>query len=574
MLSPNSKLAPDEKGWLLTVEPTVVRFGSGEGGASKIVPTNEVVSDTLTVRNTTSRALTVQVLYPVRSPKLRMVVEPQSFRLGGGKEASVTVRARFLCTTKVKVPIFLSVEGVAEHIAVKCKAETELSVALDFDEFELYQKVGEGSFGAVYEGMWRKQRVAIKLLKYAQDADVADIDEFRSEIAVLAKLRHQNIVRFTGACFFPKRMALVTEYCSLGSLHRVMQTHSLPWALTARMLADIAAGVAFLHESGIVHRDLKTDNVLVFSLSEGEAVLAKLTDFGTAVDAVVMVGGAKDRNHSSLVGTPIYMAPELLLRNAKPSEETDVYAFGIMMYELAAELEPFADIPYMFDLAPAVTSGRRPTWPDTVTKTAPQGYIALTESCWHQQAAQRPTIGSVLTSLDPILDALGVEVRSGTSSASSPLPLDDNGLPSASSGDVEMIEIPRATVASGAGSASESSTGSSATSGSSIFSINARAGSLVDGGAKVLKLQVQRAPKEMRGSARVRIPTDGKHGDDVDAAATSPPPSRTVTLPSRQASKSKRKKRLSMDPGDIRDRGTLKEPPALGPPVVEQSDER
>jgi serine/threonine protein kinase len=581
MLPPSSRLAVKED-WLLSVEPQSIRFGTGEKGASKIVPTNEVVFDTLTVRNTTTRSVTVEVLYPVRSPKLRLVVEPRSFRLGGGKDATITVRARFLCTTKVKVPIFLSVDGVDEHIAVNCKAETELSVALDFDEFELYQKVGEGSFGAVYEGMWRKQRVAIKLLKYAQEAGAVDLDEFRSEIAVLAKLRHQNIVRFTGACFFPKRMALVTEFSTFGSLHRVMRSHSLPWALTVRMLGDIAAGVAFLHESGIVHRDLKTDNVLVFSLSESETVLAKLTDFGTAVDAVVMVGGAKGKNQSSLVGTPIYMAPELLLRSAKPSEETDVYAFGIMMYELAAELEPFADIPYMFDLAPAVTSGRRPTWPDMVTETAPTGYVALTESCWHQEPSQRPNITSVLASIDAILDDLGVEVRNNSTLSTSRLELGEDGLPSESTtttageGDVEMTEIPRATIVSGAGSGSSSSSFTStvnhrgeSSGSSSIFSINARAGSVVDGGAKVLKLQVQRAPKEMRGSARRRMTEKEEADAGVESVSLSPPPSRSVTMPSKQSSVSKRKKRLSMDPGDIRDRGTLRDVPAIQEPVPE-----
>ena len=85
----------------------------------------------------------------------------------------------------------------------------------------------------------------------------------------------------------------------------------------------------------------------------------------------------------------------------------------------------------------------------------------------------------------------------------------------------------------------------------------------------MLKLQVQRAPKEMRGSARRRMTEKEEADAGVESVSLSPPPSRSVTMPSKQSSVSKRKKRLSMDPGDIRDRGTLRDVPAIQEPVPE-----
>jgi tRNA A-37 threonylcarbamoyl transferase component Bud32 len=106
--------------------------------------------------------------------------------------------------------------------------------------------------------------------------------DLRAEAKLFTQLLHRNIVQFRGAVFRESQCCLVTELAPHGSLKAVLTRFSLPWDLVIKLCVDMASGVQFLHTSGIIHRDIKSDNVLVFSLSPRESVCAKLTDFGSA----------------------------------------------------------------------------------------------------------------------------------------------------------------------------------------------------------------------------------------------------------------------------------------------------
>ena len=107
--------------------------------------------------------------------------------------------------------------------------------------------------------------------------------EFEKEVDTLDKFRCDEIVHFYGACFIPNHVMMVTEYAPCGSLADAIKKRPEPEeTIKAKLMLDAAKGLAYLHENGILHRDIKPDNVLVFSLDEILTVNGKLTDFGSS----------------------------------------------------------------------------------------------------------------------------------------------------------------------------------------------------------------------------------------------------------------------------------------------------
>jgi len=389
----------------------------------KLLPVDRVSEASFVVRNEDSSSQHVEIYLPERSPKFRMAVEPSSFKLAGGAQQVVVVRLRPMCTTRLRTELFVGTEATQRFANVVIRGESDLSTSIDFDEIRLLSRIGQGSFGVVFRAAWRGQDVAVKML-VQQEHNEVELKDFRREVALLGKLRHAAIIEFRGACLFPMRLSLMTEYARYGSLKAVYRQYSLPWNLSTKMIADCASGLSFLHESGIIHRDIKAANVLVMSMSANAEICVKLADFGSARNALYNPNG--DKKASSAVGTPLYMAPELLQRNkataddmpreirsqfvprSNPSPASDVYSLGVLMYELGVEDEPFTECPFAWDVTEKVLAGGRPTLSDDVLQNAPAGYFELAASMWAQQPSDRPSTLAVMESLSLLLGDLGV----------------------------------------------------------------------------------------------------------------------------------------------------------------------
>lgn len=214
------------------------------------------------------------------------------------------------------------------------------------DRFLILDKLGKGGMGSVYRArqLTVGREVALKVLNPDLAEDVEAAGRFVREAKVASRLRHPNtIVVFDfGSC--AEGLYIVMELLEGESLYqRLRRDKSIPVRETARIGAAIARSLDEAHSLGIVHRDLKPGNIMM-SAVHGGGEIVKVLDFGVARFFLEQSSRAKDgmfeTNKPMMVGTLQYMAPEQI-RGAPTDARTDVYALGIMLYELACGRRPF-----------------------------------------------------------------------------------------------------------------------------------------------------------------------------------------------------------------------------------------
>uniref|UniRef100_A0A0E0I1Q4 Cysteine-rich receptor-like protein kinase 25 n=1 Tax=Oryza nivara TaxID=4536 RepID=A0A0E0I1Q4_ORYNI len=198
------------------------------------------------------------------------------------------------------------------------------------DGFAMHNRLGEGGFGVVYKGILLEgQEIAVKRLS---EASKQGIEELKTELLLVAKLNHKNLVRLVGVCLESDEKILVYEYMPNRSLDTILfdtvKNKELDWSKRFKIIDGIARGLQYLHEDSqmkIVHRDLKASNVLLDS-----AYNPKISDFGLAK----IFGG--DQSHIvtyCIAGTYGYMSPEYAM-HGKYSIKSDVFSFGVLVLEI------------------------------------------------------------------------------------------------------------------------------------------------------------------------------------------------------------------------------------------------
>jgi eukaryotic-like serine/threonine-protein kinase len=217
---------------------------------------------------------------------------------------------------------------------------------LSVNGYVLGDQLGSGAMGAVYLGHRESDGlpVAIKIIHPEHAFNPRHVARFLSEARLIARIDHEHVVKLH-ACTeaAPGRCALVMELVEGESLRSVLHRRGLlPFADAARIAAKVALGVAAAHAEGIVHRDLKPDNVMLDAGDDdGGGGLVKVLDFGVAK---LVSEGAQSRLTltGTLIGTPDYMAPEMIASPKEVGPPADVYALGCMLFEMCTGMRPFA----------------------------------------------------------------------------------------------------------------------------------------------------------------------------------------------------------------------------------------
>jgi serine/threonine-protein kinase len=200
--------------------------------------------------------------------------------------------------------------------------------------FELLDKLGEGGMGVVYRARYvvDNRHVAVKLLP----PDVANetiLSRFERELEILKTLRHPNIVRCFGGVCEGNQHFYAMELVEGGTLDRLLEERGrFPWEMVVPFALQMASGLAYAHERGVVHRDVKPGN---FLLTTGGKL--KLSDFGLAT----VVAATKITAAGKTMGTFPYMAPEQIRGRPPVSPQTDLYALGCVLFEMLTGRTPF-----------------------------------------------------------------------------------------------------------------------------------------------------------------------------------------------------------------------------------------
>ncbi len=213
------------------------------------------------------------------------------------------------------------------------------------DTYLVEDKLGAGAMGTVYRGrhVRLERKVAIKVMHEHLTGERVLRERFRREGLLAAKLSHINVVSVEDVGEMPDgKPVIVMEYAAGTSLAEVMRAGALPVPRMVSLLKQILRGLDHAHGVGLVHRDLKPDNVIL-TVGDGGDEVARIVDFGVAILRAPdeTVDGAGRLTASGMyVGTPLYMAPEQA-RAERVDHRADLYALGVIMYEMIAGVTPF-----------------------------------------------------------------------------------------------------------------------------------------------------------------------------------------------------------------------------------------
>jgi serine/threonine protein kinase len=266
-------------------------------------------------------------------------------------------------------------------MAVSGETRRELEPGDTLGGYRLEESLGEGGMGLVFRALRAEdgREVALKVLKIELAGDLVFQHRFRQEARAAAEVHDSHLVPIIEAAEADGRHYLAVDYVPGGSLgDRISESTTLGIAELVRVVSEVAAGLDALHGAGIVHRDIKPQNILF--AGDGTAML---TDFGLAKGPAYTVL----TKPGQVMGTLDYLAPELI-RGEPASQLTDVYALGCVAFECVTGKAPFAD-KGLFEVGLAHLEERPPD-PSAARPELLPGFATALLSALEKDPAQRP----------------------------------------------------------------------------------------------------------------------------------------------------------------------------------------
>jgi predicted Ser/Thr protein kinase len=266
----------------------------------------------------------------------------------------------------------------------KTNSEITRKHQISFSSLEVEKEIGKGSYGKVSLGKWNGALVALKFCKEKEG-----FDSFLKEAALMTELPpHPNVVQMYGVSIDGPQPILVLEYCARGSLDKLLSEKARHLSENDKLdfVKGIARGMFHLHYHNIVHRDLAARNILL-----NEANVPKISDFGMSR----IIKKDEEGETKNDIGPIRWMSPEAIGKR-KYSQKSDVWSFGIVVWEIVSQGELFIDMD-LFDIGVQIRDkGLTPKIPED----CPPLLREIMELCWRQQPEERPTFHEICKVLD------------------------------------------------------------------------------------------------------------------------------------------------------------------------------
>ncbi|GER40511.1 protein kinase family protein [Striga asiatica] len=262
---------------------------------------------------------------------------------------------------------------------------------IQWDDIQLKEEIGRGSFAAVYRGVWSRSDVAVKVYGGGQYTEKTLVI-YKKEIDAMRRLRHPNVLLFMGAVCTGEKLAIVTEYLRRGSLFKTLHKNnqSLDTRRRLKMAVDVARGMNYLHHRNppILHGDLKSSNLLV-----DKSWTVKVGDFGLS-----KLKRATFLTSKSGRGTPPWMAPEVL-QNEPSTEKSDVFSFGVILWELMTERIPWGDLNSLQVKGVVGFMDRRLDLPENIDPRV----RSIISQCWQSDPDNRPSFEDIISKITDLV---------------------------------------------------------------------------------------------------------------------------------------------------------------------------
>jgi serine/threonine-protein kinase len=282
-------------------------------------------------------------------------------------------------------------------------------VGMQLGEYVVKQRIGVGGMGIVYQGeqpLIGKQ-VAIKILRPEVCDHPVHMERLLAEARAVNAIRHRGIIDIFSFGKTPDgRQYFIMEYLQGSALdHAIGEKGGLPVLESIRIADEILDALAAAHEAGVIHRDLKPNNIFLVRQPGGGSYV-KVLDFGLAKQTSATKGGAPQTQAGLVVGTPEYMAPEQV-RGERVTSKTDLYSFGIVLFEMLTGQLPFTAKSPMEYLARHLEYA--PTSPVKLRPELPPALVELVLALLAKAPEDRPTVEDTRAGLQRIALSLRSE---------------------------------------------------------------------------------------------------------------------------------------------------------------------
>ncbi|WFD33626.1 kinase that interacts with cdc31p [Malassezia cuniculi] len=247
-------------------------------------------------------------------------------------------------------------------------------------QFRKHEVIGRGAFGAVYRGTHIATGAAVALKVVDLDTPDDDVSEIQREVALLSELRDarmRNVVQYWGCWLQGASLWIAMDYAEGGSVRTLMKAGPIAERHTVVIAREMLVALDYLHNAGIIHRDIKAANMLV--MRTGQVLLC---DFGVATS---FVSGGTHGKRTTIVGTPYWMAPEVIREGKTYDYKADIWSFGITIFEMVTGNPPYAELDQQ-SVIQLIPKNQPPRLPDGPYSPGIREFVA---SCLDEQPQDR-----------------------------------------------------------------------------------------------------------------------------------------------------------------------------------------